>query len=355
MKSLFICSTYEYSGKSLISMGLGVKALEDGYKVGYFKPLGKAPKITRAGKLFDEDAELMRRVLNLRDHLEKICPVVLTEDLKVRGLREDLPQIKETILAAYKEISQGKDLLLLGGVGNINEGAFLGVSSLYLAKALNTPVLLVDPYTNEVCIDCILAAHQALGPRLLGVVLNKVKPESLDYVESLVKPFMARHKIEIFGVIPQDRILDSLTVRQLQEVLGGEVLCAEDHLDELVERFLVGTMDLESAQKYLRRTPNKAVITGGQRADILLAALETSTRCLIVTGDLRPNDIVVSRAEAAGVPIIAVREDTLTAVEKVERAIGRLHIREERKIIRGLELVRKHVDLEKLYKALGLK
>ena len=37
---------------------------------------------------------------------------------------------------------------------------------------------------------------------------------------------------------------------------------------------LVGAMSVESALSYFRRKPNKAVITGGDRADIQLAALE---------------------------------------------------------------------------------
>jgi len=82
---------------------------------------------------------------------------------------------------------------------------------------------------------------------------------------------------------------------------AGKVVCGEAALDEFVERFSVGAMDTGAALGYFQRLPNKAVITGGNRADIQLAALETSTRCLVLTGDQMPNQIIIARAREAGV------------------------------------------------------
>ena len=59
----------------------------------------------------------------------------------------------------------------------------------------------------------------------------------------------------------------------------------------------------------------KALITGGDRSDIHLVALETATRCLILTGNLRPMPEVVRRAEELGVPVLLVRQNTLEVVE----------------------------------------
>jgi len=45
---------------------------------------------------------------------------------------------------------------------------------------------------------------------------------------------------------------------------------------------MVGAMGQEQALNFLEVKANKAVITGGDRADVQLAALETSTKCLIL-------------------------------------------------------------------------
>jgi hypothetical protein len=343
MKALYIGSTAGNSGKSMITMGLGLHLREQGRKVGYLKPVGRSP-VAQQGRLTDGDAEFMKHVLGLDDPLDDICPVVVTHDLLTQGLRGDLPDFLPRIQEAFGRVGQGKDVVLVGGAGSVTEGMFLGLAGLRLVKALNLPVVLIDPYQTEVCVDCILSAREALGERLLGVVLNRVTPASLAEVVGAAVPFLQRRGIPVLGTIPHDLLLDAITVRQLHGVLGGRVLCAEDRLDEFVERFSVGAMDVEAAFSYFWKQPNKAVITGGHRSDILMAALETSTRCLVLTGDQAPNDLIVTRAVERGIPILVVPHDTLATVERLEAILGRIRIREERKVARACQLIDSHLD-----------
>lgn len=343
MRALYIGSTAGNSGKSMITMGLGLRLKDQGQKIGYLKPVGRSP-VSQQGRLADGDAEFMKQVLGLDDRLEDICPIVVTQDLVAQGLRGEAPDFLPRIREAYGRVAQGKDVVLVGGAGSLTEGMFLGLAGLRLLKGINLPVLLIDPYLTAVCVDCILAAREALGERLLGVVLNRVTPASLPEVAGAVVPFLQRRGIPVLGTIPHDRLLDAITVRQLHGVLGGQVLCAEDRLDEFVERFSVGAMDVEAALSYFWRQPNKAVITGGHRSDILMAALETSTRCLVLTGGQAPNDVILSRAVERGIPILVVPYDTLTTVEKLEGVLGRIRIREGRKVTRACQLIDAHLD-----------
>jgi hypothetical protein len=332
----------------MITMGFGLRLKERGLKVGYLKPVGRSP-VTRESRLTDGDAEYLKRVLALDDPLDDICPVVVTQDLVARGLRGAGLNLIPPIQKAYERIAQGKDVVLVGGSGGLAEGLVLGAGALQVVKALHLPVLLIDPYQTEVCVDCILAAREALGNRLLGVVLNRVTPASLPEVTEAVVPFLRRRGIPVLGTIPHDLILDAITVRQLHGVLGGRVLCGEDRLDAFVERFTVGAMDVEAALSHFLKQPNKAVITGGHRSDILMAALETSTRCLVLTGDQPPNDLILSRAVERGVPVLLVPDDTLTTVEKLEGVLGRIRIREERKVARARQLVDGYLDYAALH------
>jgi BioD-like phosphotransacetylase family protein len=353
MKTLFIGSTAGNSGKTLITVGLGLALKESGYQVGYIKPLGKLPT-TVNGKVVDADAQFLKGVLQLAEPLEEISPVVLTQDLVARGLRGETADLRGRIQHAYEVVSAGKDITLVGGAGSMSDGAFLGISGTRLAKELQASVLLIDPYLNEVCLDCILTAREALGGHLMGVVLNRVTPQSLPEVEQMVVPFLVAKGIEVLGSLPLDRVLDAVTVRQMVEILDGKVICGQDRLDEFVERFSVGAMDVDAALGYFRRLPNKAVITGGHRADIQLAALETSTKCLVLTGDQMPNEIIIARAREVGVPMISVHYDTLTTVEKLEAVLGRIRIREERKVQRARELLRDRLNIRRIIEKLGL-
>ncbi|MFO7929569.1 MAG: DRTGG domain-containing protein, partial [Candidatus Humimicrobiaceae bacterium] len=90
------------------------------------------------------------------------------------------------------------------------------------------------------------------------------------------------------------------------------------------------------------------VITGGDRADVQLAALETPTKCLILTGNFQPSSVVLGRAEELGIPMILVNYDTLTAVEKVEEIIGHVRFHEMKKIDKIVEVVKECIDSGKL-------
>jgi BioD-like phosphotransacetylase family protein len=73
---------------------------------------------------------------------------------------------------------------------------------------------------------------------------------------------------------------------------------------------------------------------------------------MVLTGGVAPNELIRSRAREAGVPILVVQEDTLFTVEKFERLMGRLRIREKEKIERGVNLVGENVDTGAILAAL---
>jgi BioD-like phosphotransacetylase family protein len=90
------------------------------------------------------------------------------------------------------------------------------------------------------------------------------------------------------------------------------------------------------------------VITGGIRTDIQLAALETDTVCMVVTGGVSPHEIILQKAREKGVAVLKVQEDTFSTVERFERILGALRIREPEKVARGTAAVRASVDTDAL-------
>jgi BioD-like phosphotransacetylase family protein len=102
----------------------------------------------------------------------------------------------------------------------------------------------------------------------------------------------------------------------------------------------------------LRR--NMAVITGADRTDIQLAALEASTQCLILTGAGQPLPQLISRSEELEVPVLKVDHDTLTTVEVIEAAIGHGRLHETVKAAYAVRLVEENCRFERLYERLRL-
>ncbi|NIV40048.1 MAG: hypothetical protein GWN58_64790, partial [Anaerolineae bacterium] len=231
----------------------------------------------------------------------------------------------------------------------------VGLPTIEVARTLGASALVVVKYNDDLQIlDDALTARTRLGDMLVGVVLNGIPRQRMPFVQETVKPGLEARGVPVLAVLPQERLLLSVSVGDLTKFLSGRVLCCQDKMDELVEHLMVGAMSVDSALSYFRRKPNKAVITGGDRPDIQLAALETSTKCVILTGNLQPSPIILGRAEEVGVPMILVRQDTLTAVEVIERFFGKTRFHLEKKVCRFEEMLEDRFDFGRLYQALEL-
>ena len=354
MLPLLIESTESYAGKSLLCMGLGLKFQKDGFKIAYLKPLGKSP--IRIGKIItDEDAVFIRDVFHLDEPLEQLCPVVATQDLIIDAYDGKVKGLDKKITDAYQEVSRGKDIILIGGGGSLHEGTYLGLSSIRIARDFRAKVILVDNAEYEVNVDCILRAKEGLKHNLIGVVLNRIPHHRIDFINKRIIPFFQRREIDVLGTIPLDSLLNSVSVRELQQILNGRFLLGEEYGADLIEKFLIGSMNADKAIDYFKKSKNKAVIVGGDRPDIILAALETPTSCIVLTGDLYPNDILLAKAEEMKIPIILVKDDTYSTVQKVDKVLGRLRVKEEKKVKLGASLIEKEINFKLLYKKTGLK
>jgi len=350
MVSVYVASPEPYAGKTLTCIVLGKRWQQHGRKVGYFKPLGILPAIAER-QLADEDARFVARELNIDMPSSQLCPVLIGQ----QACPIEADAARAEVLEAYAAVSAGKEVMLIGGSGALlSRGVTLGLDGPSVAEMLDAKVLLVARVESYLDLDGIVACQRALGYRLLGVIVNRAPARLWDTVQHEIVPCLEQFGITVFGVLPDDAVLRSVSVRELVEVIGGEILAGAGAADELVESFVVGAMGVNAALRYFRQTPRKCVITGGDRSDIQLAALETPTRCLVLTGGLQPSPAVVARARDLGIPLVLVRQDTLTIISVIEQLLGKLRLREPKKIAHALDEFTGHLDLPMLDDMLGL-
>jgi len=354
MKVVYIASVTSYAGKSLAALGIGLCLRERGYKVGYFKPVGSLPAEAK-GTITDEDALFISQRLDPAAPVEALCPVLLTEELTSHAFAGRLEPLDSKIRDALCRVAKGKDVVLAGGLGDLSRGALFGLCAPAVAELLDARALIVANYKGNSTVEDIILARQVLADRFLGVVFNSAAAQHMEHLSEHVKPHLEARGLAVLGVLPQDEVIGSITARELAQHLGAKVLAGEKGLDELIKRFVVGAMSVSSAIRYFRDMDDKAVITGGDRPDIQLAALQTSTRALVLTGNLYPSAPLIQRANQLGVPILLVGDDTLATVGHIEDAMGRLRVRGETKVQRAKELMEEHFDLDRFASLLGLK
>jgi hypothetical protein len=350
---IYIGSTSGYSGKNMVVMGLGLKLQKEGYKVGYMKPVGAMPKEID-GRLGDEDAYFVQDVLNLEGDSGLVTPVLVTQDFKVKAFTGKVEGLLDDVKDAYSQLSQGKDVMILGGSGSMYSGKYSGTDGIAVVKHLGIKTIIIDRYRKELNYDYLVVLKEELGDDMVGVLLNDIPPTFMDELNALVRPFLERSGVKVLGVIPKDPLMGAIKVKDLAEHLGGKVITAHNKADRVVENFLIGTMQVENFMTHFRRNKNSAVIVGGDRSDVQLVALEGDCPCLVLTGNLYPNDIIMTRSEVLEIPIIVVRDDTYTVAKKMESILSRHKLRDHIKIRQGAQLVSNAMDYDFIKQALGL-
>ena len=350
---LLIGSTEEYSGKSATVLGIAHQLKQQGLDIAYGKPLGTcwSDEVFRD---LDADAQFIAETLNLPS--DRLLPTILPLDepsiqKRINGV--DQADYGQVLSHSYGQV-QGPDLVLLEGPANLDEGTLFGISAVRIAELLDAKVLLVARFHSLLIIGSLLSAQNRVGDRLLGVVINDIPEDRLEEVQTSVQPFLEQQGVPVLGLMPRSPVLRSVSVAELVKLLQAEVLCRPDRLDLMVESLSIGAMNVSSALKYFRKGRNMAVVTGGDRTDIQLAALETSTQCLILTGQMPPSATILSRAEDLEIPILSVDLDTLATVEIVDRAFGQVRVHEPVKVQCIYQLMTEHFQTNRLLASLGL-
>jgi hypothetical protein len=193
-----------------------------------------------------------------------------------------------------------------------------------------------------------------LGKALGGLIINRVPPDAMTFVSELAVPYLERRGIPVLGVLPEVRGLAALTVAELVAALEARLLTEHYDPQAIVETLSIGAMTADAALRRFRKQTNKAVITSGDRADIQLAALETSTTCMVLTNNLRPSPLIVKQADEFNVALLLVPTNTLETVEAIERIFGKTRLGQIAKLQQFEALLARHVDVAQLYEVLGL-
>ena len=351
--TLLVTSTEESTGKTAVALALAKAAQERGERVGYMKPKGTRLQ-SSVGKTLDEDPLLAREVLDIDSQPHEMEPVVYSSTFiqeAIRG-REDPEALRERITEEFEALAEDSDRMILEGGGSLTTGGIVGLTDRDIAELLDATVVLVVPYAQPSDIDEVLAAAEYLGDRLGGVLFNAVSDAAFDGLASDVVPFLEGRGVRVFGTVPRDRDLAGVTVAELASELGADVLTSEAPTDGLLERFVVGAMTAGEALGQLRRVRDAALITGGDRTDVVTAALEASgIECLLLTGGFRPPEAVLGRAEAADVPVLLVGADTKTTLDRAEKVIRSGRTRDTHTVERMGELLRDYADIDAMLEA----
>ncbi len=359
-KTFLIGSCEPFSGKSALVLGVARNLIASNHLVRFGKPLATSLEMNvSAGgdiqDMIDDDVRFVGETLQLSS--ENLIPSIqfLAASTADKRIKDNIlnPGIKFEEFKLSLD-SSGEAINILEAAGSLHEGILYGLSLSQLAKGLDAKVLLAHFWQDSRSVEALLEAKNQLGDHLSGVILNAVNPDQINDIKENILPSLKSLGLHVFGVMPRSPLLRSVTVEELVRRLNARVICCSDRLELMVETLSIGAMSVNSAMEFFRRRRNMAVVTGADRTDIQLAALEASTQCLILTGAGEPLPQLINRSEELDVPLLKVDRDTLSTVEVIEQAFGHVRLHETVKATYAFRLVQEHCDLELIFKTLGI-
>ena len=305
MGVFYIVSVEEGTGKTAIAAGIAVNLVNAGKKVGYLKP-----QAAEKGKT-DGDVLFMRKALGLADIVN--APDIIAGRDTV--LVEARLGHKATVVASKEVYAEAKDL--------------------------KAKVIAVENYSGKPSEYSEL--YKGFGDSFLGVIINKV-PQSLL---KQVKETAAASPVKVLGIIPENRMLLAVSIAELAEAVSGKIINKKGDTSELVENYMLGALTPDSGAAYFQRKSNKAAVIQQERADMQLAALETPTAALILTGGRQPPAYqVMHKADARKIPVITTESNMNDVIENIETTIAKARINQEKKLAKLGELVKQNLDMK---------
>lgn len=354
-KAIYIVTTEPNSGKSIISLGLMQLLLGRTAKVGYFRPIiDDVPE----GKT-DNHIDTVLSYFNVDMKPEEAFAYTRSQVVQLKNLDKD-DEIVGHIIHKYKTIEKKFDFVLVEGTDFSGEGAIIEWDiNVLIAKNLGIPAVILASGKNKTLDELVGNLYMAYdsfkekGVDVLLIVANKVQPENVSIVSEGLKEKLPNDVL--VGTIPVNPILGSPTLKEIAQELDAKILFGEDYINNQVGSFSVGAMQLRNYITHLK--DDSLVITPGDRADIILGALQAnistnypSLSGIVLTGGLLPEESIINLIEGLSdiIPILSVARGTFHVTNKIGTIRPRIYAENTEKIQTSIQEFEKHIPTKEL-------
>lgn len=354
--AIYLTSVCADTDKNEVALGLLNMLKQQMGKIAIFRPVLKSidpdapdPTINLLLKNFKLDMEY-RQTFAYTEHDAK--------ELINRGKRN---MLLENIIQAYKRLLDNYDFVLCIGTDlSLKDSIFEFELNAQIAANIGAPLALVlngdDAAPTDLAetlnITCQSLQNYSLT-LLTAIILNSRLTET--ELDDLRANFANIHKGLVYA-LPQDSVLAYPTMVDAQKNLKAKVLYGANYLENAIKEYLVADMEVSNFIRNIKA--EQLVITSGDRSDIILSVfashlstLRVNPAGILLTGAIEPSDEVKKVLEnfaAVQIPIIMVKQNSLTAVNELEKLKGVIEPQDSEKITRAIDLFEKNVNQKEL-------
>ncbi|HUG47724.1 MAG TPA: AAA family ATPase [Candidatus Limnocylindria bacterium] len=382
MRQLYLAATGMNRGKTTVALGLLAALIDRGVDTGFIKPVGQRYAVVD-GQPADEDAILMRSALGLRDPLGAMSPVTIPRGFtKAHIMGKAQQDLAAQIRRAHRQVGHRREAVLVEGTGHAGVGSVIGMSNAQVARMLGAPALIVSEAGVGRPIDEIVLNHALFerhGVEVVGAIVNKVDADAHPSLPEVLREGLARHGIELLGMLPYRPLLSNPTLSMLVEQIQGEVLSRAPDMGRVIEHVAIGAMQPRHLVE--RVGPGSLLIVPGDRTDVIHATLAANRAAreqgerrglfrvgrrpafgrapidprrtelvgMVLTGGYRPRPRDLDAIRGAGMFAYLVEDDTYAVASAVHDLLVKLHPADTEKIELTKRLVAEHLDVERIY------
>ncbi|WP_291101071.1 MULTISPECIES: phosphate acetyltransferase [unclassified Flavobacterium] len=354
-KAIYIATSEENSGKSIVTLGIMSMLINKTAKVGYFRPIVED---FEEGNL-DNHIETVINHFGLDIEFHDAYAITKSKLIKKKN-KGKLGEVIDLIIEKYKRLEERFDFVLVEGTSFTGEGTVIELDmNVLIAKNLGIPAIIVGSgvgKTLDELVDSLYLAYDSFKVKeveVLAVIANKVQPENIELVTEGLKKSLP--ETILINSIPIISSLNNPTIQEIVKALNAKVLFGASFLNNQIGSFSIGAMQLRNYLLNLK--DNALVITPGDRADIILGALQANESVnyptisgIVLTGNIVPEDSILKLIEGLStiVPIIAVEGGTYMISNKIGDIKPKIYANNKQKIQTSIDTFERYVDLDSL-------
>jgi len=343
MNKIIIASLRKNAGKTTVMVGMA-RALNK--KIGYLKPFGDR-LIYNKKRLWDYDSALIANTFALSENPEDMS--IGFDHSKLRYMYDE-KITREKVLDLAANMAQGKDLLFVEGGRDLAYGISVYLDAVSLARYLGGNLVIVISGDENTVFDDITYVKKNMdlsGINFKGIIINKV--QNMDDFKETYLPQIQKIGVPVLGVIPYQKDLTYFSVSYLSERLFAKVVTGEGHLNRTVKNIFIGAMSVNAAlQQPLLKKEGILMITGGDRTDMILVALDYQVTGIILTNNVVPPSHIISKATERKVPMLMVPYDTYETARRIDNMEPLMTKDDKQKIELLGKLIQENVNIQEI-------
>ena len=355
-KRIFIAATRMNDGKTTTSLGL-YSALNDGEKkIGYIKPVGQR-FVDINGEKIDEDSVLLTETFDVSVPIQAMSPIVVDKDFTKNYLDDSAfiyPKIVNRLCRSFDRAAYEKDYIIIEGTGHAGVGSVFDLSNAEVANILSAKVIIVASGGIGRPIDEI-ALNQALfekaGADIIGVIINKVQSEKLDFIKHYCGQALEKMNLKLLGVIPENVKLSEPSLSQIIHEIKGECLNTTNNIQsKKIKKVVIGAKTGLSTIDDIEE--GTLIITSGDREDIIQPCIKSNKASMlsgiILANAITPNDVSLENIQSSEIPFILSKDSSYSVISRINKMNIKTQPHDVDKISIIKEILKSNIDINEI-------